>query len=292
MLRLHALHKRTLVQALRFCTGRTAHRGSRGIVLLFLDRGTRRGWEVSVTPRPLFTLGKDPVPTVQEAGWAPGTRTTYQNCENRDGWFESTAQTDLHSAVGLHSCQQGLLTLYSKGLQIPPPPTKCPRYCLMDAEFSWGDSLDRARRISPTAASTSCRPTLTFTEFHPFSTAHQCQRHFPSDRGGGANGWGTALQTRSQVRFPTVPLELFTDIILPAALWRWGWLSPNRNEYKEYFLWGKSGRCVGLTTLPPSCAVLKCGSHNLLGLLGTVQVCNGIALPLLPFRHEFAKCCT
>jgi len=28
----------------------------------------------------------------------------------------------------------------------------------------------------------------------------------------------------------------------------------NRNEYQEYFLWGKGGRCVGLTTLPPSCA--------------------------------------
>ena len=28
---------------------------------------------VSVTPRPLFTPGKDPVPIVQEAGWAPGT---------------------------------------------------------------------------------------------------------------------------------------------------------------------------------------------------------------------------
>jgi hypothetical protein len=28
----------------------------------------------------------------------------------------------------------------------------------------------------------------------------------------------------------------------------------NRNEYQEYFLGGKRGRCVGLTTLPPSCA--------------------------------------
>ena len=27
----------------------------------------------------------------------------------------------------------------------------------------------------------------------------------------------------------------------------------NRNEYQEYFLRGKGGRCVGLTTLPPSC---------------------------------------
>ena len=64
--------KCTLVQALRFCTGRTAHRGSTGIALLFLYHGTRRGWGVSVTPRPLFTPGKDPVPNAQEAGWAPG----------------------------------------------------------------------------------------------------------------------------------------------------------------------------------------------------------------------------
>ena len=35
--------KVTLIQALRFCTGRTAHRGSRGIALLFHDHGTRRG---------------------------------------------------------------------------------------------------------------------------------------------------------------------------------------------------------------------------------------------------------
>jgi len=35
--------KCTLVQALRLCTGRTAHRGSRGIALLFHDHGTRRG---------------------------------------------------------------------------------------------------------------------------------------------------------------------------------------------------------------------------------------------------------
>jgi hypothetical protein len=37
-----------------------------------MTNGTRRGWEVSVTPRPLFTPEKDPVPIVQEAGWTPG----------------------------------------------------------------------------------------------------------------------------------------------------------------------------------------------------------------------------
>ena len=35
--------KEHLVQALRLCTGRMAHRGSRGIALPFLDHGTRRG---------------------------------------------------------------------------------------------------------------------------------------------------------------------------------------------------------------------------------------------------------
>ena len=54
------------------CTGRAAHRGSRDIALLFLDHDTRRGWGVSVTPRPLFTPGKDPVPIVHQAGWVPG----------------------------------------------------------------------------------------------------------------------------------------------------------------------------------------------------------------------------
>jgi hypothetical protein len=43
-----------------------------GLALLFHDRGTRRGWAVSSTPRPHFTHGKKPVPIVQEVGWAPG----------------------------------------------------------------------------------------------------------------------------------------------------------------------------------------------------------------------------
>jgi hypothetical protein len=37
----------TLVQALRLCTGRTAHRGSRGIALLIHDHSTRRGRSLS-----------------------------------------------------------------------------------------------------------------------------------------------------------------------------------------------------------------------------------------------------
>jgi len=63
--------KCTLVQGQRLCTGRTAHRGSRGIALLFHDHGTRRGWGIRIMPRPLFNPGKDRVPIIQEAGWAP-----------------------------------------------------------------------------------------------------------------------------------------------------------------------------------------------------------------------------
>ena len=49
-----------------------AQRVGRDITLLFHDRGTRRGWVVSSTPWSYFTPGKDPVPIVQEAGWALG----------------------------------------------------------------------------------------------------------------------------------------------------------------------------------------------------------------------------
>ena len=49
-----------------------AQRVGRGIALLFHNRGTGRGWVVSNIPRPHFTLWKDPVPILQEDGWAPG----------------------------------------------------------------------------------------------------------------------------------------------------------------------------------------------------------------------------
>ena len=49
-----------------------AHRVGRGIALLFHDRGTRRGWVVSSTPRSHFIPRKDSVPILQEARWAPG----------------------------------------------------------------------------------------------------------------------------------------------------------------------------------------------------------------------------
>jgi len=46
-----------------------AQRVGRVIDLLFHDRGTKRGWVVSSTPRPHFTPRKDPVLILQEVGW-------------------------------------------------------------------------------------------------------------------------------------------------------------------------------------------------------------------------------
>ena len=51
-----------------------------------------------------------------------------------------------------------------------------------------------------------------------------------------------------------------------------------RNEYQEYFLGGKGGRCVGLTTLLPSCA--ECHEIWEPQPPGTLRACLEIALPL------------
>jgi len=54
------------------------------------------------------------------------------------------------------------------------------------------------------------------------------------------------------------------------------WHNPsNRNEHQEYFLGGKDGQCIGLMTLPPSCAdwnLWASTSWNRQGLSRTVMV--------------------
>ena len=55
----------------------------------------------------------------------------------------------------------------------------------------------------------------------------------------------------------------------------------NRNEYQEHFPEGKYDRCLSLTTLPPSCAiVMKSGKLNFLEPSGPLQASNGTDLPL------------
>jgi len=52
---------------------------------------------------------------------------------------------------------------------------------------------------------------------------------------------------------------------------------------------GKGGRCIRLTTLPQSCAVImKSRNLNFLEPSGLLLACNGTALPLpLPFTFTF-----
>ena len=75
-----------------------AQRVGRGIALLFHDRGTRRGWVVSSKPWLHFTPGKDPVPIVQEAGWAPGSVwTAGKSCPH----WGSTLDRPAHSSAAV-----------------------------------------------------------------------------------------------------------------------------------------------------------------------------------------------
>jgi hypothetical protein len=84
---------------------------------------------------------------------------------------------------------------------------------------------------------------------------------------------GTALQTgRSRVRFPTVSLVFFIDIILPVALWPWGRLSLLCTWVPGVFSGGKNSRYIGMTTLTPSCVdCLKIWEHRPPGNLRAFQ---------------------
>ena len=74
---------------------------------------------------------------------------------------------------------------------------------------------------------------------------------------------------------PKMLLEFFIDIILPATLWPLGSTQPLTEMSTGNISWGgKGGRCVGLTTLPPSCA--DCLEIWEPQLPGTLRVCPGL----------------
>jgi len=60
------------VKALRLCTGRTAHRGSKGIALPFHDHGTRRGERSASRPGRCLPRGKTRYPLYNRLGGPQG----------------------------------------------------------------------------------------------------------------------------------------------------------------------------------------------------------------------------
>jgi hypothetical protein len=71
-----------------------------------------------------------------------------------------------------------------------------------------------------------------------------------------------------------------------------GSIETNKNECQEYFLAGKGGRCLRLTTLSPSCAYhLEIWDPQ---PPGTLSACTMFALPLpllLLYSHPDSKNC-
>jgi len=71
---------------------------------------------------------------------------------------------------------------------------------------------------------------------------------FLTQRGTRWRSWTRQCGTSRKVA------GLISDGVIPAAIWPWIDSASNRTKYRDYFLRVKDGRCVGLTTLPPSCA--------------------------------------
>ena len=97
---------------------------------------------------------------------------------------------------------------------------------------------------------------------------------------------------RSLVRSQLVSSEFFIDIkSFRSHYGPWVDSASNRNEYQGHFLGGKGGRCVGLTTLPPSCAVVtKSKNLNFLEPTVPIQACNGTDLPFFFVHLVYTVC--
>ena len=84
--------KCTLVQALRLCAGRTAHRGIRGIALLFLDHGTRRGEASALRPGRSLPPGKTQYPLYRRLGGPQGRSGQVRKISPPPGFDPRTVQ--------------------------------------------------------------------------------------------------------------------------------------------------------------------------------------------------------
>ena len=84
--------KCTLVQALRLCTDRTVHRGSRGIALLFHDHSTRRGEGTASRPGRSLPPGKTRYPLYRRLGGPQGRSGQVRKISPLPGFDPQTVQ--------------------------------------------------------------------------------------------------------------------------------------------------------------------------------------------------------
>ena len=84
--------KCTPVQALRLCSGRTAHRRSRGITLLFLGHDTRRGEGSESRPGRSLTPGKTRYPLYRRLGGPQGRSGQVRKISPPPGFDPRTVQ--------------------------------------------------------------------------------------------------------------------------------------------------------------------------------------------------------
>jgi hypothetical protein len=90
-----------------------------------------------------------------------------------------------------------------------------------------------------------------------------------------------ATNQKTSGSIPDGVMEFFVDINPSDCTMAMGSTQPPTEMSTGVFPRGKGGRCIGLTTLPPYCAVvLKSGNLNFLESSGPLQACNGTALPL------------
>ena len=78
---------------LRMCTGRTAHRGSRGIALLFLDHGSRRVEGSASRPGHSLPPGKTRYPSYMRLGGPHGLYGQVQEISSSPGFDPRTVQS-------------------------------------------------------------------------------------------------------------------------------------------------------------------------------------------------------
>jgi hypothetical protein len=85
-------NKCTLLQALRLCTGRTAHRGSRSIALPFLNHGSRRADGSASRPGRSLSLGKTRYPLHRRLGGPQGRSGQVRKISTPPGFYPRTVQ--------------------------------------------------------------------------------------------------------------------------------------------------------------------------------------------------------